>query len=480
MKLKSHLRNPVKVGSLKESRAAHQGSLNPKGMLSQSREGVKKWFGSWNPEGITEQSPGLAFSSQPWVAKESLRNPERVASPYISAGGSIAATPSGLKMTSAITQGWLDNANPGLCYGIPLGFKSPSPVRALQAALTFAILLVLLFTCGRGIAQEKPSIPEIDRIRIAEAFRLGDQVSDHVWPGWTKAPFALLLVTPDYEFLLRHPAPSADFQKLGYDALLKSDVFYRKRFFSVRLLATFPAINGSGISTIVVGQAENTEAKTSTPWVISLLHEHFHQLQDSQTGFYQDTTALNLAHGDQTGMWMLNYAFPYDRKEVQDEYASLSKLLVEAVQAAKSDQTAKLQAYLQERRKFQQMLAPDDYKYISFEIWKEGIARYTEYQVAQAAAEKYRASKEFLALKDYTPLAAVAKEIHERCLRQLLTQDLAKSRREVVYPFGAAEGFLLNKINPGWQSRYFKQKFDLGSYYPWDIADFRLPIADWP
>jgi len=72
------------------------------------------------------------------------------------------------------------------------------------------------------------------------------------------------------------------------------------------------------ISTIVVGQAENTSAKTSSSWVITVLHEHFHQLQDSQPNFYSDVNALNLARGDQTGMWMLNYAFPYERTEVQE------------------------------------------------------------------------------------------------------------------------------------------------------------------
>ncbi|MGI8836042.1 MAG: hypothetical protein ACR2H4_05325, partial [Pyrinomonadaceae bacterium] len=78
--------------------------------------------------------------------------------------------------------------------------------------------------------------------------------------GWSKAPFAVLLVTPEYEFLVRHSKPSADFTSLGYDKLLKADVHYRKRNFPAHFLATFPAINGSMISTIVVGQAENTSS----------------------------------------------------------------------------------------------------------------------------------------------------------------------------------------------------------------------------
>lgn len=332
--------------------------------------------------------------------------------------------------------------------------------------LKFTALLVLLFISHQGLSQDKPAIGEVDRIRLAEAFRLGDRISNHVWPGWTKAPFAVLLVTPDYEFLVRHPAPSTDFHKLGYDALLKSDVFFRKRSYSQKLLATFPAVNGSGIPTIVVGQAENTTAKTSTPWVVTLLHEHFHQLQYSQPTYNDDVKALNLSHNDQTGMWMLNYPFPYDRKDVQDQFALMSKALVAAIKAPKADLPKKFAAYLETRQSFERMLSPDDHRYFSFQFWQEGIARYTEYRVAQLAAARFRPSKAFLTLKDYTTFAGVAKETLERSLRQLLTQKLAVSRREVVYPFGAAEALLLDKVNPRWQGRYFKDKFDLNKYFP--------------
>jgi hypothetical protein len=334
----------------------------------------------------------------------------------------------------------------------------------MKARLTTAMVLFLAFQAVS--AEEKPSIPSVDRARLAETFRLGERLGDDVWPGWTTAPFAVLLVTPDYEFLLRHPHPSQDFVPLGYDRLLKSDIYFRKRTQSTHLLATFPAISGSMISTIVVGQAENTSAKTSAPWVIILLHEHFHQLQDSQPNFYRDVNAMNLYHGDQSGMWMLNYAFPYDRKEVQDQFATMSQVLAAAIESPKADRAKKLRAYLEERQKFQQLLSPDDYKYFSFQFWKEGIARYTEYQLARLAAAKYQPSKEFRALKDYQSFAGVAKETRERTLRQLLTQKLGQSRRDVVYSFGAAEGLLLDEVNPGWRKRYFAEKFDLSRFFP--------------
>jgi hypothetical protein len=324
--------------------------------------------------------------------------------------------------------------------------------------------------CARATdtAQISPALSSLDRARLAEAFRLGDAIGDRVWPAWSKAPFAVLLVTPDTEFLMRHPKPSADFSKIGYDPVLKSEVYYRKRTFPAHFLATFPAVGG--ISTIVVGQAENTSARTSTPWVVTLLHEHFHQLQDSQPTFYADVNALNLSRGDQTGMWMLNYAFPYEREAVQEQFVLMSKLLAEAIReqsrkGAKTQGAAQVRAFLEARHEFQAMLAPDDYKYISFQFWKEGIARYTEYRVAQLAASRYRPGKEFRALKDYRSFADVARKTYEGIFHQLATQKLGKSKREVVYSYGAAEGLLLDKTRPGWKRKYLVEKFDLGKLW---------------
>ena len=224
-------------------------------------------------------------------------------------------------------------------------------------------------------------------MRLAEAFRLGDMLGNQLWTHWNKAPFAVLLVTPEHEFLIRHPKPSPDFILVNDDSLLKSKVYYRKRTQPQNLLATFPV--AGGIPTIVIGQAENTSKKTSTPWVVTMLHEHFHQLQYSQPGYYDAVNALGLTRGDQTGMWMLNYPFPYDWAEMKEHFSHLSKMLAEAVEAGKdSDFRVKLAAYLKQRRELEHTLSPDDYKYFSFQMWQEGVARYTEYRVAKLAAAR--------------------------------------------------------------------------------------------
>jgi hypothetical protein len=323
-----------------------------------------------------------------------------------------------------------------------------------------SIALFALFASAPAVYADTPAIPEIDRIRIAEAFRLAEAIGNQVWPDWDKAPFAVLLITNEHEFLIRHPKPSDDFTSIGEDTLLKSKVWYRKRMFDTHLQATFPAVGG--VSTIVMGQAENTASKTSTRWVITLLHEHFHQLQNSQPRYFANVDSLGLARGDMTGMWMLNYAFPYTTLEVKDEFAAMSKLLVDVLKAKpQADFDKKLTSYLGARKKFQSLLKSDDYKYFAFQVWQEGIARYTEYRVADLAAAKYEPTKEFAKLKDYTTFKDEAKAILERVEKELASMQLDKAKRTAFYPLGAAEGLVLDRAKPDWQKHYFQEPFSL-------------------
>jgi len=343
-----------------------------------------------------------------------------------------------------------------------------SKLAALLPTFSACILVFLFAVAAKAQTpqippQIPPQISMTDRLRLAEAFRLSDQLSEQVWPGWRKAPFAVLLLTGDYEFLLRHPQPSDDFTAAGDDALMKSKVYYRKRTFSPNLLATLFV---AGLPTIVIGQAENTAAKTSTPWVVTLLHEHFHQLQYGQPDYQAGVKALNLSHGDQTGMWMLNYPFAYQSEDVNKAYAVMCQRLLDALDDKSATPFAEqLAAYLEARKRFQQLLSEDDYKYFGFQLWQEGLARYTEYRLARLAAARYKPTSAFRALKDFTPFAEVAAKTLAGIKAELAKPALAAHQREVVYGFGAAEALLLDRVNPQWQRRYLTEKFQTASYF---------------
>lgn len=334
--------------------------------------------------------------------------------------------------------------------------------RNMKQKLSFT--LVLLFLVFQNVsASESPSFPEVDRIRLAEVFKINETLGNRLWKNHDKTPFAVLLITPETEFLVHHPKPSKDFTLIGYDKLLQSNIYFRKRQFNPGFLATFPF---EGTPTIIIGQAENTEAKTSTRWVATAFHEHFHQLQYTEPDYYKSVDALNLSGGDQTGMWMLNFPFPYEAENVKNQVRVLCDLLVEALETKdKRALKTKLDSYLAEREKLLKMLKPEEYRYFSFQLWQEGIARYTEYRTAKLIAESYKPGKNFKGLKDYKPFNETADEILANTLRELKTLKLDQYKRVAFYPIGAGEGLLLDRAKPKWRENYFTEKFYLEKYF---------------
>ena len=329
------------------------------------------------------------------------------------------------------------------------------PNTSIVAALALATLLVWQYQ----LLKEKPDLSSEDRIRIAETFKLADSVQDRIWPHWSNAPFGLMLISSEYEFLIRHPHATNNFDTVGYDKDLHALVLFRKRLFPENLLATFPAING--ISTIVVGQTANTHVSSSTAWVVTVLHEHFHQYQQSQPDYYTATNTLGLSRGDKTGMWMLNYPFPYDSVEVEAAFTAASHALLDAMKCQRRDQPKYLKFFFSTLERFKLSLSPDDYKYFAFQCWQEGVARYTELRVAELASSNFTPSKEFRSLSDFKPFKEVADSVRAEIFNGLAAPSLAVSHRTAFYAFGAGEALLLDKVNPGWKEDYFVKKFHL-------------------
>ena len=303
----------------------------------------------------------------------------------------------------------------------------------------------------------QPPLSTTDRVRLAEARRVMTAIGDSVWPGWSAAPSAVLLVTPHREFLIWHPRPSADFERVGYDSLLRSDVHARPRQYGLTLLATFPAVGG--VPTIVVGTAEQTGLR-STGWVVTLAHEHFHQLQTSRPEYYARVAALDLAGDDKTGMWMLNYPFPYASATVRAKFGTLAGALRAAVaDTVRANHERHAAAIAKARSDLRAALPERDFRYLDFQVWQEGIARYTEYAVARLAAARYEPSDAFRALPDAEPFAVVADRLRRQIL-ETASVSLA-DERTAIYPVGAALGLWLDRADPSWRTRYFERMLTL-------------------
>ncbi|GAB2824942.1 hypothetical protein [Ferruginibacter profundus] len=327
----------------------------------------------------------------------------------------------------------------------------------MKAGSLFATLLI----CLHLFAQQRPEPRTADKIRIREAMAISDRYGDQLFKGYSKVPFAIILVTDSTEFLMNHPNPSPDFILSGYDSVLQTNIYYRKTRFNTHFLATFPAVNG--LSCIVVGTPENTH-KNSTEWIITLLHEHFHQYQNAYPDYYKSVNRLELSGGDQSGMWMLNYPFPYDSLTVKKQYELYTKALYKTITTpGKKAFKLNLAAYPAERKKFKAVLPPAAYRYFSFQIWQEGLARHMEHNILTLLTN-HTVSNEILALPDFISFAALASKMYRNETENLLNNTLQETKRVCFYSTGFAEGIVLSKLNKSWRKKYLLDKFYIEHY----------------
>jgi hypothetical protein len=298
-----------------------------------------------------------------------------------------------------------------------------------------------------------PFLPA-DRVRIAEAGRLVHDLGDRLWPGQARTPMPVLLIRDSAEFLVGRNAGGEDFTATG-DSLLGHRVWTRPRHFPPALVATFPV---DGVPTIVVGTPERT-GLSSTRWVLTLLHEHFHQWQYSQPWYYPGVARLGLSGGDSTGMWMLNYSFPYDSIPVREAVRRLALTLRAALDP---ERRSGIEPVMRARDALRAQLSAADYRYLEFQLWQEGVARYVEYRAAKLASSG-KPPGNFAVLPDYQPYSAAAADRRRGLPQELEETDLQRNRRVSFYPIGAAIALLLDRTGQEWKEAYSRRPFALAA-----------------
>lgn len=276
--------------------------------------------------------------------------------------------------------------------------------------------------------------PDLARAR-AQFHAAGKQL----WPGYGNAPSGMLLIAKERETLICQDDPPADFKPLGRDPATRCLMLDRARSgLPDNLLAAMPIFGLK--STMVMGTPEATGMQR-VDWLRTILHEHFHQWQTSRPGYLARVSALDLKGGDETGMWMLNFPFPYADPSVDAAYARASRLLADAL--ATRGSAAFLPAfdrYLAARDEFAGSAGARNWRYLEFELWQEGGARWTEYAIAKSSRDPgMRAS-------------AMAGE--QRVLYALMSPDLKRQGRELAYVYGAAELMLIDACGPRWRLDY--------------------------
>lgn len=299
----------------------------------------------------------------------------------------------------------------------------------------------LIGAAGMAAATPAPA----DRQNIALSTAIVQRVGDELWPGWAQTPFQIDLLTANGPVLVNVPKP---FTPPPFPQNLEAAL----------ILETGPIV--------VIGQPQFTQAKTPVRWSVTLLHEHFHQWQDSWPQYEDAVASLNLARGDKTAMWMLNYAFPYSDARVDAAYALMSNRLADALEATGTARFADaVQDYLKARSAFKATLTPDDYRYFAFQCWQEGTARYTEIAAARLAAQTHASDPKFLSDAQAAGLQKDADATYAAVIKRLRSLPLAREKRVDFYAVGAGEALILDRLSPDWRARYLDPRMDLAEFF---------------
>jgi hypothetical protein len=320
-----------------------------------------------------------------------------------------------------------------------------------------AVCMLALAALPSSLLQSQtPSLSPLDAARLEEVSRMM-LLRKKIWKGWERTPLTILLVTDSVEYLLGHSKAGSEFSRARRDSLFGESVWTRSRVFPPTLLATFPAVGG--MPTIVVGTAEHT-GKSSTEWVLTLLHEHFHEWQYSMRDYYRRVAKLDLSGGDSTGAWMLNYPFPYDSPPVETAAKQLAQAVSSALDAPPEKRKRAVAGVVRAREALAKQLTPAENRYMEFQLWQEGVARYIEYKAARLADRLGAPTAAFRALPDFESYQFAAERMALALRRELDGFDLGQNRRVSFYPLGAALALLLDATRSDWKRQYAAKPFE--------------------
>ena len=285
-----------------------------------------------------------------------------------------------------------------------------------------------------------PAAPQVDPFLLHSIKSAHDQAAStgsKIWPNYDEAPFGLLVTLEEREVLFCHGSIVDGFSALPPDPITNCDLQERANVFPKNLLAAMPIVEG--VSTIVMGTPQST-GRDEPSWTRTIFHEHFHQYQSTFDSYYQRLDELNLSNGDNTGMWMLNYPFPYEDESFNAALLKAAHELHEAITQSDSSFQEDVSVYLKARQELEASVSASDWKYLELQLWAEGVARWTEIEIAMRSSDH--------------KVAESGDSLKQRTISSLLALDATKSGREIAYPYGAGEAMLLDRCNPTWRQDY--------------------------
>jgi len=303
---------------------------------------------------------------------------------------------------------------------------------------------------------QPPGLPDAaSREAIHMAQVIGRNAGEKVWKGMATAPFDVLLIEQERETLFCSPTRK-DFAPRKWDPITRCWTQTRPRTQDPDSFGETDVF-GNGRPIILVGVPPKDPHDLHF-WTALMVHEHFHQLQDSKPWMVTEVKLLGPSFGGGTGAnsWALTYPFPYKREDVNATFDKMAGAALDLLQANTLQERSKAASdYLEQRAALQRLVSPTDWRYFEEQMWTEGIARWTQAPVMDAYAQMNRDP-------DWSKAAQSMHKARVVSLNAIRKQGIKMWRRSAIYEVGPAEAEIAAMRCKDWKNAYWAHHFTMG------------------
>jgi hypothetical protein len=348
---------------------------------------------------------------------------------------------------------------------------------AAGGLLSLVILGFVVYISNRNLPtgpDVKDHLPTLDKVRLEETYHLKATLGEALWSGWGNMEAPVLLWHKENSFLFGVEDPPPGWDRVSGDEYQGAPYFSNPGY-DPENFATY--IDGGWIASMATkGETDrfmqdvfrevlpdpienffpyrllilNTEIQIS-----GVLHESFHVYQAIQSPKNFTRTQAAIENADR--YWDID-------EGMESSWAEEMELLIDAATSQEEREIRSLtHQFLRVRdaRRIDHNLTPD---LVSFETgteWLEGLAKYIELGIWEAAFNS----------PYYEPLPAT--EIDSdfkdyKSFNQRWKQEISQARRQATiqgdvrfYYTGMLQARLLDKLSPGWKSAVMEEDVSL-------------------
>lgn len=287
-----------------------------------------------------------------------------------------------------------------------------------------------------------------DRQHLSRSFAVIDEHKSHIWPNWVDTPKDIVIQNEKYRMEIKS-SPISDASN-RYWAFQFNRIHISQKKRTITPVHTL-ALEGKNPQIIV--SREFFEQAPRAFWLGTLAHEHFHQWQMSRSNYFDAVTKLSINNNYSNCGWMIDYPFPFHQDAVGKILIELSSLH----RLKDVEPKQKMDIIHRSLNQLKTILSKEEWDYVAFQIWQEGIARYVEYTFLNELLQKEQRRNP----QDGSMTAQLQTYISH--LFEPATSIAFPMNREIFYRIGLGIGLVLEQQKEGsnWKEIYANHPISL-------------------